>query len=162
MERFAEKTGRQARFNREARDLFLAFAAGPDAMWCGNFRDLSAAVMRMGTLAGDSRISTDIVLEEQARLTDGWRRLSGTTAETEPDSRSLLRGVLGERAGELDLFDAVQLACVIRECRCSRSLSDAGRRLFAESRKEKQKPNDADRLRKYLARFGLGWDDMCE
>jgi transcriptional regulatory protein RtcR len=42
-------------------------------------------------------------------------------------------------------------------CQASRSLSDAGRRLFAVSRAKKSAPNDADRLRKYLARFGLDW-----
>jgi transcriptional regulatory protein RtcR len=34
-------------------------------------------------------------------------------------------------------------------------LSEAGRLLFAASRKSKATVNDADRLRKYLARFGL-------
>jgi len=42
-------------------------------------------------------------------------------------------------------------------CRASASLSEAGRRLFDVSRQEKAKVNDADRLRKYLARFGLDW-----
>ena len=34
----------------------------------------------------------------------------------------------------------------------------AGRELFAVSRKERSSTNDADRLRKYLARFGLSWE----
>ena len=44
-----------------------------------------------------------------------------------------------------------------RACRAARTLSDAGRRLFAASRTRRSAPNDADRLRKYLARFGLSW-----
>ena len=36
-------------------------------------------------------------------------------------------------------------------------LSDAGRKLFQASRVNKQSANDADRLRKYLQRFGLDW-----
>jgi transcriptional regulatory protein RtcR len=52
------------------------------------------------------------------------------------------------------------LACVIRACRDARSLSEAGRALFAESRKKKAHPNDADRLRKYLASFGLDWESV--
>ncbi|KRA97936.1 hypothetical protein ASD83_12780 [Devosia sp. Root685] len=47
------------------------------------------------------------------------------------------------------------LPSLIRVCRSSQSISDAGRRLFAISRLEKVKANDADRLRKYLARFDL-------
>jgi transcriptional regulatory protein RtcR len=54
----------------------------------------------------------------------------------------------------------VQLAEVVRVCRKSRSLSDAGRKLFYVSRTRKASPNDADRLRKYLARFGLEWDRL--
>ena len=58
----------------------------------------------------------------------------------------------------LDLFDRVQLQAVIEVCQQARSLSEAGRQLFAVSRQAKQTPNDADRLRKYLGRFGLVWD----
>ncbi len=61
---------------------------------------------------------------------------------------------------ELDPFDIVQLAAVIRACRAARSLSAAGRALFAKSRARKASANDADRLRKYLARFDLDWADM--
>ena len=67
---------------------------------------------------------------------------------------------LGEGAKALDLFDRLQLEAVIDVCRQARSLSDAGRQLFAVSRQEKQNPNDADRLRKYLARFGLDWASL--
>jgi transcriptional regulatory protein RtcR len=48
----------------------------------------------------------------------------------------------------------------IRACRDARSLSEAGRALFAESRKKKAHPNDADRLRKYLVAFGLDWESV--
>lgn len=39
-------------------------------------------------------------------------------------------------------------------------MTEAGRQLFAVSRQEKANPNDADRLRKYLARFGLNWQQV--
>ena len=54
-----------------------------------------------------------------------------------------------------------QLAQVIRVCRQAPSLSAAGRRLFAVTRQRKQTPNDADRLRKYLAKFGLDWAGLA-
>jgi transcriptional regulatory protein RtcR len=44
----------------------------------------------------------------------------------------------------------------------SRSLSEAGRRLFASSRARKKSVNDADRLRKYLQRFGLEWKQISQ
>ena len=46
-------------------------------------------------------------------------------------------------------------------CRSARSLSAAGRELFAASRKNRTSTNDADRLRKYLARFGLSWEQVA-
>jgi len=49
---------------------------------------------------------------------------------------------------------------VLSVCRAADSLSEAGRRLFAVSRQGKKQPNDADRLRKYLARFGLNWEEV--
>lgn len=60
----------------------------------------------------------------------------------------------------LDRFDVVQLEEVLRVCRRSPSLSEAGRTLFAESRKGRTSTNDADRLRKYLARFELSFAEL--
>jgi transcriptional regulatory protein RtcR len=62
-----------------------------------------------------------------------------------------------EQVAALDRFDRAQLADVLRACRACRSLSEAGRELFAASRSRRTMVNDADRLRKYLARFGLSW-----
>jgi sigma54-dependent transcription regulator len=41
-----------------------------------------------------------------------------------------------------------------------RMLAAAGRQLFQASRQSKARANDADRLRKYLARFDLQWDGL--
>ena len=43
-------------------------------------------------------------------------------------------------------------------CARSKSLSAAGRELFAVSRTQRASTNDADRLRKYLAKFRLDWE----
>ena len=176
LDRFAEKTGRQARFNKEAKKLFLDLATGEDAVWRGNFRDLSASVMRMCTLAGGGRIDKDIVSEEWERLRQNWSALSrnegGGDGKSHAESllkrastgecsdAELLEEALGEEGAAMDRFEAAQLACVIRECRRTRNLSEAGRALFAESRKKKKNTNDADRLRKYLASFGLSWEGV--
>ncbi len=146
LDRYAERQGAAVRFNREARDRFLAFATGPAAAWAGNFRDLNGAVVRLATLAGGGRITVEGVDAEIARLGKRW---GGTTEADDLDA------LLGPAAADLDRFDRVQLAEVVRVCRRSRSLSEAGRTLFAASRRKKANPNDADRLRKYLARFGL-------
>lgn len=38
-------------------------------------------------------------------------------------------------------------------------VSEAGRRLFAAYRRQRSSTNDGDRLRKYLAKFGLDWGE---
>jgi len=148
--RYERQHGERVRFNREARSAYLAYARSPDAVWSGNFRDLNASMLRMATLAPAGRIDEATVADEIARLRRLWRR------EAEPQD-DLLQEVLGDGASALDRFDRVQLAEVIRCCRNSRNLADAGRALFAQSRQQRSSTNDGDRLRKYLAKFGLDW-----
>jgi transcriptional regulatory protein RtcR len=100
--------------------------------------------------------SVDLVREEIERLTKAWASLQAN------ETQDGLADLLGrERMEEVDLFDRVQLASVIDVCRNSRSLSDAGRRLFSVSRDRKATVNDADRLRKYLNRFGIDWSQIA-
>jgi transcriptional regulatory protein RtcR len=153
LERYARVAGARVTFNKEARERFLRFATSSEALWTRNFRDLGGAVTRMCTVAPGGRITLEIVGEEVARLRRTWRG-----AEVE----SPLEPLLGSRALEgIDLFDRMQLEAVVRVLQECRTISDAGRRLFAHSRSRKSNPNDADRLRKYLARFGLGWDQLA-
>ncbi len=151
--RHANTDGSHVAFNKEARERYLRFATSPQTAWSANFRDLSASITRMATLAPSGRITTELVDEEIDRLNHAWRK-------SRPDNDAeLLEQLLGTRQLEaIDLFDRAQLATVIRVCRDSRTLSAAGRVLFAASRAAKTTSNDADRLKKYLARFGLSWD----
>lgn len=156
LDQFAERTGHRVTMSKEARQKFLDFALSPSAKWIGNFRDLNAAVVRMATLAQGGRISVEIVEEEVERLETSWAKLEAE------ESGEFLSTILSQSALEqMDLFDRVQLARVIQECREARSLSDAGRRLFGASRARKTSANDADRLRKYLSRFGIDWAQIA-
>jgi transcriptional regulatory protein RtcR len=152
LDQLAEKTGPRVTFSREAREAFLKFALSPAALWSGNFRDLNAAVSRMGTLSRGARISVDLVHEEMQRLNASW------AGEAPRATASVLEEVLSPaELAEVDYFDRLQLEQVVAVCRNSRSLSEAGRILFDVSRSRKASSNDADRLRKYLARFNLDW-----
>ncbi len=155
---FSAENGQMVRFNKEARERFMRFAMSAEAIWAGNFRDLHAALTRMATLAESGRITDAIVVGECGRLQRLWRHY----AQPLPSSEVALERLLGEASSQLDLFDALQLKAVIALCRQSKSLSDAGRKLYAVSRDAKAKPNDADRLKKYLARFGLEWSEVCD
>jgi transcriptional regulatory protein RtcR len=172
LDRASERLQKKVTINREARDRFLTFAVGPEGRWRGNFRDFSAAVIRMATLAPGGRIDVPSVDEELARLRDDWHAASdprpedpsapaGSALAARAEDVALLRGVLGaEATSELDLFDLVQLAEVVRVCQRSETLSKAGRRLFNRSRERRRSTNDADRLRKYLARFDLDYQAL--
>ncbi|MCA8971812.1 MAG: RNA repair transcriptional activator RtcR [Planctomycetes bacterium] len=158
LEEFARRNGRRVGFNKEARARYLEFAMSERAIWSANFRDLDASVTRLATLAEGGRIRRDDVEREIRRLESGWR---GTREDTDGDRR-LLTELLGPEAFEgIDEFDRPQLAHVVRVCRQSNSLSDAGRRLFQASRLLKKSANDADRLRKYLRRFDLDYQALA-
>ncbi len=156
LENYARKNNQRITLSGEVRRAFLDFAQSPEALWSANFRDLNASVTRMATLAGASgRITLAILRAEQERLRLAW---GGTAAKGE--ETALLHDLLPpERLAGIDPFELPQLAVVIRTCRASSNLSEAGRKLFAHSRLQKKSANDADRLRKYLARFSLTWAD---
>lgn len=159
LERWAARSQTRVTFNKQARARFLAFARSPAASWPGNFRDFSGSIERMATLADGARIDVELVDEEIARLEQQWRPRAGGR-----DDATELERLLGtERVtsiGALDRFDRVQLCEVVRVCQASASLSEAGRELFAASRARRSSSNDADRLRKYLARFGLSFSEL--
>lgn len=157
LDQYADKHGTRVTFNREARAKFLSFALSGMASWNGNFRDLNAAVARMATLSTGGRISIEVVEEEIERLQYSWGQ--GQRSETS----EILPLLLGsEQLEQMDLFDQMQLEQVVAVCRKCRTLSEAGRLLYNQSRNRKSNSNDADRLRKYLARFGLRGESVLD
>jgi len=152
---YEESAGTRVSFNKEALQYFLEFSRSPAAPWTANFRDLKAAITRMCTLAKGARIDRADVESEIARLRVTW--LGSDRQKAHEDSGTLLSD-LG--LSQLDSFDRCQLEHVLAVCRESASLAEAGRRLFAVSRMKKGSSNDSDRLKKYLARFGLEWDQL--
>jgi transcriptional regulatory protein RtcR len=159
LRRFAEAQGEAIAFNKEARAAYLDFAMSPEARWPANFRDLSASVTRLATLSPNGRINEEAVRDEIVRLRRLWSA-GGRTVDS--GSLNLETVLVADRIAEMDLFDRIQLAEVIRICRECPSLSEAGRRLYSVSRLEKTSQNDADRLKKYLARFGLNWGSVTD
>jgi len=156
--RAVAETGSSVRFNAEARTLYLQFAKSAQAPWSGNFRDLAASITRLATLADSGRITTRQVEAEIKRLDWLWQHSQNHVL---PKAEVDLGDYLSEDAiAQIDLFDRLQLQSVIAVCRASRTLSDAGRKLFDQSRQQKAVVNDADRLRKFLHKFGLNWEQL--
>ena len=127
---------------------------GPD-IWSASRLVFDAAVTRMATLAEGHRITEEVVADELEHL----RNLSAS-ANAGVGSALVAQALGPERAARLDRFDRVQLQDVLSVCQSARSLSAAGRELFAASRSEKTSVNDADRLRKYLSRFDLDFAEL--
>ncbi len=156
LEKFAVRRGNRVGMNLEARKKYLEFTMGPQASWRGNFRDLNASMTRMATLARGGRINEDDVDEELQRLQIMWQTKAPLTGP-----EKFLQKLIGEQhCQELDRFDRVQLIDVVDACRHCSSLSAAGRLLFAASREKKKSSNDSDRLRKYLAKFDITFQQI--
>lgn len=143
--RFAQEYGTMPRFNQQSRDHYIQFATSAMATWPGNFRELTASITRMATLSIQGNITQEQVENEIRRLQIHWQQVTFSDALIPT---------------EIDEFDRYQLEKVIEVCRKSRTLSEAGRYLFAVSRAQKQRANDADRLKKYLAKFDLSWEQI--
>ena len=100
------------------------------------------------------RITRTMVEDETAALQQDW------ASSTSDSDQTLVRGILGSATRDIDPFDLVQLANVIRTCQRTPNLSAAGRALFSVSREKRSTQNDADRLRKYLQKFNLDWHKL--
>ena len=150
---FTEKSGKHITFNKEARAEFMEYALDPATLWRGNFRDLNAIVTRMATLSAGGRIDEKVVRNEIARLRKGQKS---------SQKSDHLRRLLGEDYEEkFDEFDLCQFAKVVEICRQSRSRAEAGKKLFAVSRRQRSTANDSDRLGKYLDKFKVTFQ-MCK
>lgn len=156
-----EETGNTVRFASRARKKFLDFAKSPQSTWDANFRDLNAAMTRMATLGTAGKIGESTVVEECNRLSESWS--DADEASIDMQMEPVVQNLLGQDwRDKHDLFDQQQMVEVVRVCRDSKTLADAGRKLFAVSRASKKRPNDSDRLRKYLAKNGLSWQMIAD
>ncbi len=157
---FSKENGQMVRINKEAKRRYMAFAESADATWQGNFRDLTASITRMATLAESGRITEAMVDAEVVRLRELWRGTSAANNSAASTRVTLETYLSPDAIDQIDLFDQYQLISVIEVCSKAKSLSEAGRTLFAASRSARGSTNDADRLRKYLTRFGLSWTGL--
>ena len=156
LERFAQKAGSLISFNKAARAHYMKFAHSSEAVWRANFRDLNASVTRMATLADGGRITEKVVTDEIQRLKHDW---SATTPEEDPKAVTA-KFLDSETHARLDLFEHIQLSGVARVCANSKSMAEAGRILFDQSRVQKISVNDSHRLKQLLAKYDLSFEQI--
>jgi transcriptional regulatory protein RtcR len=154
---FSRKAGHMVSFNTAARRQYLSFATSAEAEWSANFRDLNSSVKRMATLAPGGRISALIVRDEIARLKIYWGK---DTRQKKESATEITAALLGKKSLELDLFDHIQIAGIAQVCKSSKSMADAGRKLFGQSRIQKRSVNDSHRLKQILKKYDLEFGDF--
>lgn len=155
LQQFTQKAGHKVSFNQAARAQYVRFAHAPEALWRANFRDLNSSMTRMATLAKGGRINEDLVQQEIERLRYDWANFQ--TKNTHPHE-DLLTLCSPEVIASLDHIERMQLIEVLRVCRASKSLADAGRTLFNVSRTQRTSQNDSHRLRIYLQKYSLTFE----
>ena len=156
LEQYSRQHQHQLSFNKQAYATYLTFSLSEQAIWKANFRDLSASITRMGTLSIGGRIKMAEVNDEISRLLQRWSNHSIT-----PSSKSCLTTHLPQdQIDTLDYIERVQLEAVLEVCMTAKNISSASRQLFNISRTLKKTNNDADRLRKYLAKYSLSWQNI--
>lgn len=161
LDRHTRLKGFKADFLPEARERYLAFAMSPEALWPGNFRDLSSSIERMQSYALGGIINEELVEEEIARLRAVWHAPAPAgVSSVREEGALLLRLMTSEQMEGMDLFDRVQLEYVLRICCECGTRTEAGRRLFGVSRRRKKRADDTTRLNKYLKAFGLSWEQV--
>ena len=156
LERFAQKAGAMVSFNKTARNHYLKFAYSTDATWRANFRDLNASMTRMATLAPGGRITEEVVTEEIKRLRHDW----SSSNQAQIPSTLTAQFLDSETHAKLDLFEHIQLAGIAKICRESKSMAEAGRKLFDQSREQKKSANDSHRLKQILAKYELTFQQL--
>lgn len=159
LERLGNLAGVKYHFEPKALQLYLNFAKSEAAVWTGNFRDLTASMVRMTTLSVDNHITLAVVQAEITRLQNLWAMENAVSHH--PDDEVMLVDIVDKTTlAEMDEFDKIQLAGVIKVCQTSKSQAEAGRRLFNQSRQKLKSANDSDRVRKFLLKFGLKFEDL--
>ena len=156
LERFAQKAGSLVSFNKNARQRYMRFAHSPEATWKANFRDLNASVTRMATLADGGRITEEVAKEEIQRLRHDWS--SGAQQNNPGDITAQFLD--HEQHEKLDLFEHIQLAGIATACKNAKSIAEAGRILFNQSRQQKKSINDSHRLKQILNKYELEFKDI--
>jgi len=161
LRRYAQNNNKKISFNSAAWSKYLAFSLSSFAEWKANFRDLNSSIIRMATLANGGRITEELVDSEIHRLQMDWNSNICGSDNTADTNDEFLENILSHDVYKnIDLFDKPQLVNALKICQKSKSMADAGRKLFDKSRQQKAANNDSQRLRIYLKKFKLEFKNL--
>ena len=142
------------RFNKEAREKFLSFATSPSSDWSHNFRDLAAAIERMGTLSDAGVINEDVVASEIRRLKVSWNAIGGKGSDVDWASE-----ILGNKALSINMMEKMKFNLVVKICQESERATHAASKLYGTDDGNAPK-NPASALTKYLEKSSLTFEQL--
>lgn len=161
LEKFLSTTMHGARFESAAKKDFLKFAVSSDASWPGNFRDLSASVHRMATLAENGIIGDEQVEDEIAELRKRWGISGKNSVETPHKNASaenmpnryleILDKLFPDKIKNMGFLDRVQLAYILEAFANNNNGADAYRALF--DTKDNVSPNPSQNMIRLLEKL---------
>ncbi|MDK9790010.1 RNA repair transcriptional activator RtcR family protein [Vibrio sp. D431a] len=145
--KYEHLNGDRVRFQTEARKSYLNFAM--TGVWKRNFRDLSASITRLATLAEGNMISEEDVQEEILRLEKSWGITNNKSrAFAAQGSSENLLGKLGIDVSSKTLAERAGLEAVIKVCMESTTAKEAGLKAYPNS----QGVNIISTINNYLSR----------
>ena len=115
----------------------------------------------MGVLSEGGRIDEDNVAQEIERLRNDWSEGQAKVDSQERSMASKVESLIGSQASsELDLYDHILIDGIAEVCANSRSMAEAGRKLFNHSRTQKASTNDSHRIKQILDKYGISFQDL--
>ncbi len=114
----------------------------------------------MGVLSEGGRIDEQNISQEIQRLINDWGNSpeSGLSSVSLSTKTEALIGV--KEAQSLDLYDHIFINGIAEVCANSRSMAQAGRKLFNHSRTQKASTNDSHRIKQLLDKYGIRFQDL--
>jgi transcriptional regulatory protein RtcR len=111
-------------------------------------------------LSEGGRIDEENVDQEIGRLKNDWD--DGSASSSLPLTlTSRVDALVGsEEAASLDLYDHIIISGIAEVCANSRSMAEAGRKLFNHSRTQKASTNDSHRIKQLLDKYGIRFQGL--
>lgn len=147
------KEGVCYRFPAQARQRYLKFATSEEAVWSGNFRDLTASVERMTTLC-EGGVLDDGVVEDEIKMLKAMWEGHQMPGSKQSHAQDLVTKVLPGHT--LNLFEHAQLNLVLSLCGAARSYADLGRQVYGADVGK----NPSQRIRDFLVEHGLNLEGV--
>jgi len=116
----------------------------------------------MGVLSEGGRIGEANVAQEIERLKSDWSEAVRNSKPASSAADRVEELIGAEQLATLDLYDRIVIDGIVDVCATSRSMAEAGRKLFNHSRTQKTSVNDSHRIKQILGKYNLRFQDLSD